>query len=115
MGARIAHIGYADDFATYAAWWWKADLLPVTSNQDFFGASVMQAVYCNCYPLLPNRLTYPELIPTEFHPYHLYDDFDDLVDRLDKTLRNIENIRQQSLRSVAAQYDWCNMAPVYDS
>ncbi len=115
LGAHIAHIGYANDFATYAAWLWKADLLPVTSNQDFFGISIMQAVYCHCYPLLPKRLAYPELIPPEFHANHFYNDFDDLVDRLDTALRHIETIRQQSLWRVAAKYDWDTMAPIYDS
>jgi hypothetical protein len=94
---------------------WHADLLPVTSNQDFFGISVMQAIYCNCYPLLPNRLAYPELIPAEFHAHHFYDGFDDLVDRLDTAIRNIKNIRAQSLRPLAEKYDWRSMAPVYDS
>ena len=31
------------------------------------------------------------------------------------TVRNPENIRHKNLQSVAAQYDWCNMAPVYDT
>jgi glycosyltransferase involved in cell wall biosynthesis len=115
LGERIVHFGYANNFDTYADWLWQADLLPVTSNQDFFGISVMQAIYCNCYPILPKRLAYPELIPAEFHPNHFYNDLDDLVDRLDATLRNIKNIRQQSLQSVAAPYDWSHMAPVYDS
>ncbi len=114
LGARVVHCGYVEDFATYARWLWQADLLPVTSNQDFFGISVMQALYCNCYPLLPRRLAYPELIPAKFQAGHFYDNFDDLVDRLEAALCNIENIRQQNLRSVAARYNWPDMAPEYD-
>ena len=36
----------------YAKWLWKADIIPVTSNQEFFGASVMEAIYCNTWPIL---------------------------------------------------------------
>ena len=58
---EIIHMGYCNSFEDYASWLWKADILPVTINQEFFGASVMEAVYCHCYPLLPRRLTYHEL------------------------------------------------------
>jgi glycosyltransferase involved in cell wall biosynthesis len=115
LGARVVHCGYVEDFATYAGWLWQADLLPVTSNQDFFGVSVMQALYCHCYPLLPRRLAYPELIPPKFHADHFYSDFNDLVERLETALRDVETIRQQSLRTVAARYDWTNIAPEYDA
>ncbi len=115
VGIRLIHIGYVEDFATYAAWLWRGDLLPVTSNQDFFGISVMQALYCNCYPLLPRRLAYPELIPTELHRTYLYHDLEDLVDRLDWALRNIKKVRRQNLREIAAQYDWGKMVPQYDA
>ena len=65
LGDRILHIGYVDTFEEYASWLWKSDILPVTNIQDFFGASIMEAVYCECIPILPNRLTYPELFSTE--------------------------------------------------
>lgn len=114
LGKRVIQFGYVEDFATYAAWLWRADLLPVTSNQEFFGASLMQALYCNCYPLLPKRLAYPELIPADRQADYFYDDLKDLVERLAVAIQNINSIRQQSLRPVAAQYRWELMAPRYD-
>ena len=44
--------------------------------------SVVEAVRLGCHPLLPNRLSYPELIPPEFHAGCLYEDAADLVERL---------------------------------
>ena len=82
LGERVRHAGYAPDFADYAGWLWQADLLPVTSRHDFFGSSVVEAMYCGCFPLLPRRLSYPELIPPEYHDLCFYRDFDDLVARL---------------------------------
>ncbi|HEY6008066.1 MAG TPA: DUF3524 domain-containing protein, partial [Geobacteraceae bacterium] len=63
LGRRVVQWGYVKDFAAYAGWLWRADVLPVTSVHDFFGASVVQALYCTCHPLLPDRLAYPEHIP----------------------------------------------------
>ncbi len=40
---------------------WQADILPVTSRQEFFGLSVMEAAYAGARLLLPRRLSYPEL------------------------------------------------------
>jgi glycosyltransferase involved in cell wall biosynthesis len=114
LGERVIQFGYVEDFAAYAAWLWRANLLPVTSNQEFFGASLMQALYCNCYPLLPKRLVYPELIPTDRQADYFYDDLEDLVERLALAIQNIDSIRQQRLRPVAAQYGWGLMAPHYD-
>ena len=42
----------------------------------------MEALYCNTYPLLPDRLTYPELLPEKFHKDHIYRDKTDLLEKL---------------------------------
>ncbi|NIR52353.1 DUF3524 domain-containing protein, partial [candidate division KSB1 bacterium] len=88
LGDRIVQFGYVKAFADYAAWLWKADILPVTSYQDFFGTSLVEAIYCNCYPILPYRLAYPELVPSELHPRHFYNDFEELVHKLETAIRN---------------------------
>ena len=61
LETNIVHFGFCESFSEYAQWLWKADILPVTSNQDFFGISIIEASYCETYPLLPERLSYPEL------------------------------------------------------
>ena len=114
LAKHIVHFGYAESFADYAQWLWRADILPVTSIQEFFGASVVEALYCDTYPLLPKRLSYPTIIPTQYQPQCFYEDFDDLLARLTDAIRNIETTRQFSLRSVVAPYDWGEQAQVYD-
>jgi len=113
LGERIIQFGYAEDFADYARWLWRADILPVNSNHDFFGASVVQAIYCHCTPLLPRRLAYPEHLPVEMHDRFLYDDFDDLLSRLREMLEN--PVRETGeLRSHIAHYDWEELVRRYD-
>lgn len=36
-----------------ARWLWQSDVLLVTSQQEYFGVSVVEAMHCGCYPLLP--------------------------------------------------------------
>jgi glycosyltransferase involved in cell wall biosynthesis len=91
-----------------------ADLLPITSYHDFFGAGVVEAIYCGCFPLLPRRLSYPELIPPEYHDLCFYQDFDDLVDRLASAIQNLGQVRQTGLRNAVARFDWGELAPLYD-
>ena len=36
-----------------------------TARHEFFGIAVVEAIACGCLPWLPDRLSYPELVPQE--------------------------------------------------
>tara|TARA_B100001013_G_scaffold218355_1_gene133198 strand:- start:642 stop:1217 length:576 start_codon:yes stop_codon:yes gene_type:complete len=110
----IVKWGYEETFDEYARWLWKADILPVTSNQEFFGGSVMEAIYCNTWPILPNRLTYPELLPAEQHEDHLYSDDAGILEKIIWAIDHIEQIRASQIRFISEPFDWNTMAPIYD-
>lgn len=114
LGNRIVQFGFAESFEEYAQWLWKGDILPVTSNQDYFGGSVVEAIYCNCHPLLPNRLAYPEHIPKSQYGEMLYISFDDLVNKLRFLLKDISATRKMRTTSFVEKYNWSVMAKVYD-
>ncbi len=114
LGPRIIHSGFVHDAAEYALWLKRADILPVTSHHDFFGASVIEAVRCGCFPLLPERLAYPEHFPKRLHSLFFYDGFDDLVDRLAKAVTGIERTRRVKTSHLVERYGWEAMAPAYD-
>ena len=113
LGEKVIQFGYVENFADYARWLWRADILPVTSHHDFFGASVVQAIYCNCLPLLPRRLAYPEHLPVNKQATYLYADYDDLVKRLRATLE-VPIAVDKSLRTHVAHYDWREQVTKYD-
>lgn len=113
LGKKVIHYGYADSFKEYAKWLWRADILPVTSNQDFFGASIMEAVYCGTHPLLPERLSYPELIPAEFHGSILYDDYNDFVQKLEKMIQANNNDKAH-IRNISLRFNWAEIINRYD-
>lgn len=106
---QILHWGFAPSFADYARWLWHADLLPVTSNQDFFGGSVVEAMYCGCVPLLPNRLAYPEHVG----PDGLYA-AGELLPRLEALLQKRAGEGISDFREAVARYDWEHIAPQMD-
>lgn len=114
LADQIVHWGYAQNFSDYAAWLWQADILPVTSIHDFFGISVVEAIYCDCFPLLPKRLSYPEHITADYHDRCLYTDFDNLVVRLRGACLNIKFLRQEKLPAMVDHYDWGKMVAIYD-
>lgn len=113
LGERIIHYGYAEDFSTYAHWLWQADVVVSTARQDFFGISVVEAVYCGCWPILVNRLNYPALIPPAHHKSMLF-----RPGRLFGSLRHYLDTRPitpPELSIFVSQFDWLKQAPVYDS
>ena len=93
---------------------WKADILPVTSNQEFFGASVMEAVYCQIWPILPFRLTYPELISPNDNEENFYKNEDELYSKIIRAMDNTKRDNKSNLKSIAKQFDWKYMGPIYD-
>lgn len=82
LAAHIIHWGYAKHKEEYARLLCQSDIYPVTSHHDFFGISVVEAIYTGAYPLLPNRLSYPEHIPSHLHTKYLYKDSRDLLAKL---------------------------------
>jgi glycosyltransferase involved in cell wall biosynthesis len=114
LPGRVIHFGYAEDTTTYSRWLWQADIVVSTARHEFFGAAIVEACYCNCFPVLPRRLSYPELLPPSHHTLCLYDDFDGLLARLRQALLHPAETRAGSLRSHMRRYDWRLMAPQYD-
>ncbi len=112
---NILHWGYAADEKEYVKWLCCCDILPVTSRQDFFGASVIQAMYCDVFPLLPARLAYPEHIPQQFHYTFFYEDDErEFVNRLQRLIFDVKLPRVENIRQFVEKYDWGKMIENYD-
>lgn len=114
LGDRILHFGYVQDSADYAAWLWKSDVVVSTAIHEFFGAAVVEACYCGCFPILPRRLSYPELLPEELHATCLYDTPEGLVAQLKQAILGVTALRSGAMRAHAERFDWRQMAPFYD-
>jgi glycosyltransferase involved in cell wall biosynthesis len=113
LGQRLVHYGYAESPDAYAHLLWQADIVLSTALHEFFGVSIVEAVYCGCRPILPRRLSYPELLPAALHDACLYDDFAGLVARLRTAIA--DPVAPPALRAAAARFDWTIQAPIYDT
>lgn len=78
LASRIEHWGYAKSREAYYALLNRAHIAVSTANHEFFGISMLEATHFGAYPLVPDRLAYPELFPQD----HRYTDDAELVDRL---------------------------------
>ncbi|HEX9118741.1 MAG TPA: DUF3524 domain-containing protein [Anaerolineae bacterium] len=113
LAGRLVHFGYAENEVDYAALLWSADVVLSTAIHEFFGVSILEAIYCGCRPVLPRRLSYPELIPTEYQATCLYDDFPGLLTCLRAALA-APPASLPGLPAAAAAFDWDVQAPAYD-
>ena len=117
---RIVHYGYAEDFEEYSKLLHRADIVVSTAIHEFFGIAVMEAIYCGCHPVLPNRLSYPELIPESYHrpllhSLVLYDSNEELFSVLSGLLKGSERpLPRVILRSMLSRLDWSKHVKKYD-
>ena len=61
---RIEHVGSVPR-PEYLTWLHRADWVLSTARHEFFGMAVAEALVAGCLPWLPDRLSYPELVPPE--------------------------------------------------
>jgi len=92
--------GYLESREQYCELLSRCDLLPVTSHHEFFGISVLEAASAGVIPLLPERLSYPELFPIRDFRELYYPDggltgfIDDSINNINKF--NLAGIISQS-------------------
>ncbi len=118
--ARIVHNGFADSVSDYGVLLHAADIVVSTSIHEFFGVAIIEAIYCGCHPLLPNRLSYPELIPqslrrSDGHAPVLYETEDELFDAAVSLLTGQSRpLDAARLKSEVAHLDWRSHAKKFD-
>ena len=81
---RIAHCGYLEHRGDYWRWLATADVIVSTAIQENFGISVVEALLAGCWPILPDRLSYPEILPPDARQACLYRDSDHLFELLSR-------------------------------
>lgn len=111
-GDRIVQYGYAESREDYLRWLARGDVVVSTAIQENFGISVVEAVAAGCWPVLPRRLAYPEVIPERFHHGCLYNNQKELESRLMEILR--APAVDPSLTAAMDRYSWGNLISRYD-
>jgi glycosyltransferase involved in cell wall biosynthesis len=119
----IDYWGYQKSMEDYKRILSEADVMVSTANHEFFGISVVEAVAAGAYPLVPNRLSYPDIlglgrIEGAEHFFYdgtvrdLADKLSQLADRIEKAFLWLEGISSSILTD---HFKWQNLANPYDN
>jgi len=109
---RIVYWGYQPSREAYERVLQEADVVVSTAEQEFFGISVVEAVAAGCYPMLPDRLAYPEVIDKARNPDCFYDG---TREGLVACLRDVLDRPRPDLSAQMAPYHWANRATAMDN
>ena len=113
---NIIHAGFANE-PRYKELLWQASLVISTAHHEFFGISILEAIYCHTIPFLPDRLSYPELLPQSCRSSLLYSSQQALLEKTVSFLSQPASL--QGLLPVLAthvfRYDWRQVANQYDT
>ena len=63
---RLVHFGFVESADYLRALRGEADLVLSTALHEFQGLAVLEAVAAGCLPVVPDRLSYPEIYPPRF-------------------------------------------------
>ncbi|NLE73169.1 MAG: DUF3524 domain-containing protein [Actinobacteria bacterium] len=113
LGGRLVQFGEVEAFADYARLLWEADIVVSAALHEFFGQAAVEAIYCGCRPVLPRRLSYPELIPPEARDAVLYEE-GDLIPALRAAVRRGREWSLDWQRTWVARFDWGAIVSRYD-
>jgi glycosyltransferase involved in cell wall biosynthesis len=115
LGDRLVCDGYAD-LDDYRRLLRRADVVVSTAHHEFFGIAVTEAIYAGAFPILPNRVVYPERIPEEHHAACLYDTEADLSERVRRAISDRAWTRDIAVRisPEMSAFDWSVVAQRYD-
>ena len=113
----ILQFGHVPLREEYEKWLKRGAVVISTAMQENFGMSVIEAMMMGCVPLLPDRLSYPEILPEAFHGDFLYKNRRDLVEKLFTIISDYK--KYETIRTRLAQemrsFLWENVAGKYDS
>ena len=101
LSHRIDHFGYVKSRQEYIRLLGQGDIVVSTADHEFFGISVIEAVRAGCRPLLPDRLSYPELFPGQY----LYGE-GELFGRLKSLLKSRERLNGSLAVNLTEKFSW---------
>jgi glycosyltransferase involved in cell wall biosynthesis len=116
LGDRLVAFGYQPD-EEYVDLLRRADIVVSTADHEFFGIAIVEAMAAGAFPVLPNRLVYPERLAEAHHGRCLYDDTPALVSGVRWALEDRARASEigNDLAKTVEQYDWGEVAPAYDA
>lgn len=115
LGDRVDHQGYAP-LAEYEQLLLSSDVVVSAADHEFFGIALVEAMAAGAVPVLPTRLSFPELVEPRWHHAALYPD-GALRARLAEVLGDVGAAQQglAGLRASMVRFDAVAAAEAHDA
>eukprot|EP00041_Stephanoeca_diplocostata_P024004 m.600670 g.600670 ORF g.600670 m.600670 type:complete len:556 (+) comp22434_c0_seq12:318-1985(+) len=126
---ELLFCGYCEDRKEYATWLARADVFVSTARHETFGMALLEACYCGVVPLVPRRLSYPEILNDDILDGCMYANSGrDLLPKVRSILSAVRtkssspasasSVRLSTLRNRlrkrALEFEWSRVADLYD-
>ena len=115
FSSQLEYFGYINNREQYLHCLAEGGVVVSTAAHEFFGIAVLEAVAAGCIPLLPNRLSYPELIPVEEHEECIYDSLNNLVEKLTYYANSPELVFEKNYSHLCDRFSWEKVAFTLDA
>lgn len=117
FGPRILRYGYVPSRRDYLRWLGRSDIVVSTARQENFGISIVEAIAAGAFPVLPSRLSYPEILPGAADRPCFHATQAQLVSILSGLLERPGTIASGRARRARAmrRFDWSLVAPRLDA
>ena len=98
-GTHIIHDGYAESSQEYAQWLSQMDVVVSTADHEFFGIGICEAAWAGAVPVVPNRLSYVEILPEPFR----YESLAEAAERIEQLMDRPMRRQQRSAARLAVK------------
>ena len=116
----IDEFGYAESQSQFVELMQSTDVFVSTAIHEFFGISAVEAALAGAYPLLPQRLAYPEVFDLEENPDRQKFFYGGTAESLALALGRCHDLKKAgtlstgNLKVQLQRYTWPNRAPIMD-
>ena len=108
LAHKIIHFGYVESRQEYIKFLCQADIVVSTAIHEFYGISVIEAARAGCIPVLPNRLSYPEL----FSDKYLYEE-GELHAKLESLVKSFKRLSESDIKDLTDRFSWLELKDKY--
>jgi len=119
---RILHWGYLEQRSDFEAVLAEADVWVSTAEHEFFGLAAVEAMAAGAHPVLPLRLSYPEVVGLEQEPTRRRFFYDGSTEGLAERLEELSSRKQRgeqhdpgAVAELAHRFHWRVAAGELDS
>ncbi|MHC4758169.1 MAG: tRNA-queuosine alpha-mannosyltransferase domain-containing protein [Planctomycetota bacterium] len=120
---HIDNWGYNESREQYIKTLQQNDVIVSTANHEFFGITILEAIAAGCFPVLPKRLSYPEILNCGKDPDTEQCFYDGTVkDLANKLKEEAQKIKSESLwpdnlnpSGVTESFKWKNCFEALDT